>query len=97
MNRQEIADRIAGLPAKYVQAHKAADAPIDAEKAQLQAACGEIGHIYRSNAFWICGGARICGVCDHWETRVPSVSGALVSGPGDLVLNGAVVAIKVRA
>jgi hypothetical protein len=67
MNRQEIVDQLEALSPKYDALRRAAQAGLDAEKASLQSACGEIGHVYRTNLFSLSFQRRSCAICDQLE------------------------------
>lgn len=69
MNRQEIIDQLEALRPKYDGLRKAAEAGLDAEKACLQSACGEIGHIFKRTPFSSIS-RRMCAICDQWEPEV---------------------------
>jgi hypothetical protein len=73
MTQQEIVDQLEALKPKYEAVCVAATAGLDAERKSLQAACGEIGHIWKTN-FMGFSRDRGCAVCGVWESRVDVAS-----------------------
>jgi len=58
---QEIVDAIERLYPEYSAIYKAAKAEIDAQRAELQRQCGDIGHLFaKDRSMWGMGVMRSC-------------------------------------
>lgn len=72
---QEIVDAIERLYPEYSAIYKAAKAEIDAQRAELQRQCGDIGHIFAKDGSMWRGRERSCLFCGMNEPKAKASHG----------------------